>query len=94
MGLANNETIKLAVDALTGLLETINKIIEVISGENGFIKSLISLGTVYGTLKSGRSIFNGLFEGFKTMVPKEGEASGLSFGEGFQKGFKKSQSKT
>jgi hypothetical protein len=61
MGLANNEVIKLGVDVLTGILETVNKLTEALSGGNGLVKSLVSLMTVIGALKGGASIFNSLF---------------------------------
>jgi len=58
MGLANNEILKGAVDGLTGLLETINKLTETLSGGNGLTKSVISLMTVIGALKGGKSLFD------------------------------------
>jgi hypothetical protein len=63
MGLANNEIIKLGVDLLTGLLETINNITSALSGGNGLVKSIISLVTVIGALKGGKSLFDNLFGG-------------------------------
>lgn len=60
MGLSNNEVIKTAVDVLTGLLQTINKIISSLSGGNGLIKSVLSLGTAIGCLKLGKSIISSL----------------------------------
>ena len=50
MGLSNNEVIKTAVDVLTGLLQTINKIIDGLSGGNGLIKSIISITAAIGGL--------------------------------------------
>ena len=67
MGLANNEVIKLGVDTLTGILETVNKLTESLSGGNGLVKSLVSLITVIGALKGGASIFNSLF-GYKKQI--------------------------
>ena len=63
MGLANNEIIKLGVDLLTGLLETINNVTSALSGGNGLVKSIISLVTVIGALKGGKSLFDNLFGG-------------------------------
>lgn len=60
MGLSNNEVIKTAVDVLTGLLQTINKIISSLSGGNGLIKSVLSIGTAIGGLKLGKSIISSL----------------------------------
>lgn len=59
MGIANNDLIKLAVDSLTLLLETINKIIEVVSGGNGLVKSIISLGLGMGALYGGNLLVSG-----------------------------------
>ena len=67
MGLANNEVIKLGVDVLTGILETVNKLTESLSGGNGLIKSIVSLASVIGALKGGASIFNSLF-GYKKQI--------------------------
>jgi hypothetical protein len=50
MGLTNNEILKGCVDALTLMLETINKITDAISGGSGLMKSIVSLTTVIGGL--------------------------------------------
>lgn len=60
MGLSNNEVIKTAVDILTDLLQTINKIISSLSGGNGLIKSVLSIGTAIGGLKLGKSIISSI----------------------------------
>jgi hypothetical protein len=59
MGLANNEVLKAGVDGLTKILDTINKITEGISGGNGLIKSVVSLGGVLATLNTGRVMLKG-----------------------------------
>lgn len=59
MGLANNEFIKGAVDVLTFLLNTLNSIIDTISGGNGIIKSLTSLGIAFSVFKGIKSLLNG-----------------------------------
>lgn len=59
MGLANNEFIKGAVDVLTFLLNTLNSIIDTISGGNGVIKSLVSLGIAFSVFKGIKSLLNG-----------------------------------
>jgi hypothetical protein len=59
MGLANNEFLKGAVDILTLIIEGINKMTNALSGENGLIKSIVSLTTVVGALKLGGSILKG-----------------------------------
>lgn len=55
MGLANNEFIKGAIDVLTGLLNTINNIIDSISGGNGLAKSVLSLGFAFSAFKLGKN---------------------------------------
>ena len=59
MGLANNEFIKGTVDVLTFLLNTLNSIIDTISGGNGVIKSLVSLGIAFSVFKGIKSLLNG-----------------------------------
>jgi L-rhamnose mutarotase len=56
MGLANNEILKIGVDALTTMLETLNKITDAISGGNGLMKAVVSLTTVLSGLSLGRSL--------------------------------------
>jgi hypothetical protein len=77
MGLANNEVLKFGVDMLTKFLETINKIIDGISGGNGLIKTVVSLMGVIGGLKLGKSLFNST--GFGGML------SGMMGGKGASK---------
>lgn len=57
MGLANNEILKGAVDALTLIIENINSLTEALSGGHGLIKSIISLVTVISGLKIGKGVF-------------------------------------
>lgn len=59
MGLANNEFIKGAIDFLTLLLNALNSIIDTISGGNGIIKSLTSLGIAFSVFKGIKSLLNG-----------------------------------
>ena len=90
MGLANNEVIKVGVDLLTSLLETINKITGVAGtgGIGGLITMLLRLGTVIGALKGGEAIFNSLLKslankGFKILdVTKINELKGV--GDAFE----------
>lgn len=86
MGLANDETIKVAVDTLTWILEKINLIIEGISGGNGMIKSLTSLGAAFGALKVGGTTFEALFG----TVAKAASEGGLGAGETFSSVFQSS----
>ncbi len=57
MGLANNEILKAGVDTLTSILSTINDIISAVSGNNGLIKSIISLGSAFLALRGGSKLF-------------------------------------
>jgi hypothetical protein len=59
MGLANNEILKGAIDALTFIINGVNKLTDALSGGNGLVKSLISLVAVIGALKGGRSLLGG-----------------------------------
>lgn len=58
MGLANNEIIGAVVTLLTGLLTAINGIIDGISGGNGLIKSVVTLGAAFAGLKAGGAIID------------------------------------
>lgn len=81
MNLANSTVIKAGVDFLSGLLETINKLIEAMSGGNGLVASFVTLGTVIGALKTGNALLTGkntfgkLFNrmGFQTKEQTEAE---------------------
>ena len=59
MGLANNDFIKSAIDILTELLNTLNFIIDTISGGNGVVKSLVSLGIAFSVFKGIKNLLNG-----------------------------------
>ena len=102
MGLSNNEFIKAAVDALTSLLTTINKIIGTISGGSGVIKSALSILTAVGGLKLGKSLLGALTNkvggeregsflqkifGKKPQLQAEGMQAGQAAGQGFKAGF-------
>ena len=56
MGLTNNVIIKGAIDTLTVLLTAINKLIDGLSGGQGLIKSVMTLGAVWGGLKLGGNL--------------------------------------
>ena len=56
MGLTNNVIIKGAVDSLTFLLTAVNKLIDGLSGGQGLIKSVMTLGAVWGGLKLGGAL--------------------------------------
>jgi hypothetical protein len=79
MGLANDETIKAGVDILTGILEAINKIIDVISGGSGLRKSIISLGAAFAALKIGGGVFGALLDTAKEAASGSGSLTGSAF---------------
>lgn len=56
MGLTNNVIIKGAVDTLTTLLTAVNGLIDALSGGQGLIKSVMTLGVVWGGLKLGGAL--------------------------------------
>jgi TP901 family phage tail tape measure protein len=56
MGLTNNVIIKGAVDTLTVLLTAVNKLIDGLSGGQGLIKSVMTLGAVWGGIKLGGNL--------------------------------------
>lgn len=58
MGLTNNVIIKGAVDTLTFLLTAVNKLIDGLSGGHGLIKSIMTLGAVWGGLKLGGNLMD------------------------------------
>ena len=98
MGLANNEFIKGVVDVLTFLLNTLNSIIDTISGGNGIIKSLTSLGIAFSVFKGikgllkgskfGEGIISNLFGG-KGKAEAEAGQAGRQAGNSFVINFKK-----
>ena len=74
MGISNSKVIKAGVDALTELLNIINKL----TGNSGLLK----LGVAIGAFAGGSKIFNGLLKTFtplKSLMNKEGEESAVSF---------------
>jgi TP901 family phage tail tape measure protein len=54
MGISNSKAIKMGVDALTGLLNIVNKL----TGKSGILKLAVAIGA----LKGGAAIFNNLFK--------------------------------
>lgn len=98
MGLANNEFIKGVVDVLTGLLNTINSIIDGISGGNGLAKSVLSLGFAFSTFKLGKKFLgqSGIGAKFRMALGKgtekdaqvAGKTIAQNLGAGIGKGIK------
>ena len=73
MGLANSSMIKSLVNALTDVLDLLNKITDLL-GSGTFFDFLTTLGLIIGTLKVGRKALGNLFatfEGVKKVFSKE-----------------------
>jgi len=88
MGLANDEAIKVVVDGLTLLLNTLNKIIDIVSGENGAIKSITSLGLAFGALKVGGGVFEAAFSTFSQAAASAGKDASFDFSKSFSANLK------
>ena len=76
MGLANNDVLKAGVDALTGLLNTINNITSSLSGGSGAGKSIANFMTVIGALAGGRALAKGAFGWIGAQMGLPDQASG------------------
>lgn len=74
MGIANDTLIKAGIDTLTKILSTINDIISAISGNNGLIKSIVSIGASFLALRGGAKLFKGGFIGSIFGASKEKDA--------------------
>lgn len=68
MGLANSDVIKLAVDALTLLIETVNKLTGIAGndGIGGIVTMFMRLATVIGALKGGQSALHNILSYLST----------------------------
>lgn len=79
MGIANSDILKGIIGTLTDILGVINKVINAISGGNGLVKSIASIGLSFLALRGGAKIFgNGKNGGLITKFfgsLKNGEAS-------------------
>lgn len=101
MGLANNEFIKGAIDVLTGLLNTINSIIDGISGGNGLAKSVLSLGFAFSAFKLGKNFLGQIGAKLRmalgTGTEKDAQVAGKTvaqnLGAGIGKGIKSLKTK-
>ena len=83
MGITNNKLIKGVIDFGTTFIGWVNKLINALSGGNGIIKSILSLGAAFTGLKIGGKIINSLLGGLGKMVDpssKGGFLSGLAGG--------------
>lgn len=90
MGLTNSEVIKFGVDLLTNFLTTVNKLIDGISGGNGLIKSILSLGIAFGGLKIGKNLIIGLSSDIAKVFKNAGKEGVSAWNDGIISGFKSS----
>jgi len=94
MGLANNEVIKLGINALTGLLNVINSLLKTFSGGQSLVKTFLTALLAIGAFKLGKSILGvgktGGFLGglFGKGVSREAGTQGQKVGNEFVNGIK------
>lgn len=74
MGIADNQLIKTGIDLLTGLLETINKLL---NGLPGLTKSFASLALVFVALRAGGALLNKALAGISGIVAKSFAEAGV-----------------
>ena len=60
MGIANSDLVKGVIDFGSKLLETLNNIIDKLSGGNGLAKSILSVATAFGVFKIGGMAVRGI----------------------------------
>ena len=96
MGLANNEILKGAVDALTFILNAINKLIDALSGNNGIAKSVITLNLAITAIGGVRAALHKLFNSelantvttaFK-QISDESKKTSVTAGQNIKEGIK------
>lgn len=87
LGIANSDIIKTAVDALTKLLDVINKMSNAPGILGGVLKALLA----FGAFKGGKGLFDGLMAGGQ--AAKAAAAEGKSASEAFWASFKKATTK-
>lgn len=83
MSIANNTFVKGAVDGITLVLDTVNKLIDTLSGGNGVIKSFLSIFTAFTGLKIAGRAINGLIGGLGGMLDPSAKGG---FGKGMRTG--------
>ena len=83
MSIANNTFVKGTVDGITLVLDTVNKLINTLSGGNGVIKSFLSIFTAFTGLKIAGRAINGLIGGLGGMLDP---ATKGGFGKGMRTG--------
>ena len=84
MGIANSDVVKGFIDTGTKILETINNIINSLSGGNGLIKSILSVAAAVGVFKAGGALLKGGLTKVGTLIGlKEGKRDGEQYKAGF-----------
>ena len=84
-GIANSSIIKIAVDLLTKLLNTVNNITGKLPG---FLKMLANTALAAGSLYLGKALIKNMFSGAGAAFFSQGLASAKEFGTGFSAGLK------
>ena len=77
MGITNNSVLKNAIDFGTKAISVINDIIEKISGGNGLVKSILSIGTAFAGLKIGGKLVNLFLGGVGNLIDPKGKGKGF-----------------
>lgn len=86
MNLANSTIIKGAIDLLTGFINGINKAIDALSGGNGLIKSILSLGVAFGGFKIAKNLIIGLSASLAKSFIGIGKTSAVAYQKGLGAG--------
>ena len=86
MNLANSTIIKGAIDLLTGFINGINKATDVLSGGNGLIKSILSLGVAFGGFKIAKNLIVGLSASLAKSFIGIGKTSAVAYQKGLGAG--------
>lgn len=96
MGLFNSDLLKAGVETLTFLLETLNKIIDTLSGGSGIVKTFVTAMGLLSAFKIGRGLLGGKGQAgpfdsiLKSMgyVRKEAQKEGEGIGKNLVNGIK------
>jgi hypothetical protein len=98
MGLANSDLIKTGIDLLTKLLNTINGLINALSGGKGVAKTFVSALTALAGFKLGRNLLGEkglaggltkMFTGLRPQADKAGKDLGMGLATSFKTAFVK-----
>lgn len=86
MNLANSTIIKGVIDLLTGFINGINKATDALSGGNGLIKSILSLGVAFGGFKIAKNLIVGLSASSAKSFIGIGKTSAVAYQKGLGAG--------